>query len=189
VTDKARWEARYLSASRFPREPSAFLRENRDALPPRGLALDLAAGAGRNSVFLARQGLEVIALDISERALRQCLQLAGERRTAVQAAVVDLDDFDIPEDSFDCIVNFNYLQRDLAPRIIEGLKEGGLLIFESLTVEHLRWKADFNPDFLLRPGELKEMFQDLLLIRCREATVRSGQGRRSVASLAARKAK
>ncbi|MEW6207242.1 MAG: methyltransferase domain-containing protein [Acidobacteriota bacterium] len=189
MTDKAKWEARYASAEKFLRSPSAFLRENRDLLPREGLALDLAAGAGRNSVFLAQRGLEVIALDISERALQRCLQLARDRSARVYAAVLDLKRFDIPANSFDCIVNFNYLQRDLAPQITEGLKEGGLLVFESLTLEHLRWKPDFNADFLLRPGEVKEMFRDLLLLRYREATIRYGQVWRSVASLAARKMK
>ncbi len=189
MSNRAKWEARYASDSAAAREPSEFLRENRDALPRRGLALDLAAGAGRNSLFLAECGLEVIALDISELALQKCVEFARERKLTVAAAAVDLKCFNIPPDSFDCIVNFNYLQRDLAPQIIAGLRAGGLLIFESMTAEHLRWKPDFNADFLLRPGELKEMFRDLRLIRYREATVRSSRGPRSVASIVAGKTK
>ncbi len=189
MSDKAKWDARYSGVEIFPRQPSDFLRENRDALPRCGLALDLAAGAGRNAVFLAERGIEVIALDISEVALQKCLQFARERKTTVAAAVVDLKYFNIPANSLDCIVNFNYLQRDLAPQITAGLRPGGVLIFESFTADHLRWKPDFNADFLLRPGELKEMFRNLRLIKYREATVQSGQGFKSVASLAATKLK
>ena len=101
----------------------------------------------------------------------------------IEAAAVDLTSFIIPPKAFDVIVNFNYLQRDLASGIIEGLKPGGLLVFETMTMDYLRYKPDFNPDFLLRPGELVQMFRGLHLIKYRESILQT----RAVASLMARK--
>lgn len=188
MSDRERWEARYNTSDRvYNEKPVEFLRAGIDYLPNKGIALDIAAGEGRNSVFLAQHGLEVIALDISERALQKCLLLADERGVRVNVAVVDLTNFLIPKESFDVIINFNYLQRSLARPIIEGLKPEGWLLFETLTTEQLKWKPDFNPEFLLDPGELAEMFNDLEIIEYSESTILSGQSFRSVASLAARK--
>jgi 2-polyprenyl-3-methyl-5-hydroxy-6-metoxy-1,4-benzoquinol methylase len=188
MSDKERWQARYNTPDRvYSDKPAEFLRTNIHLLPDNGLALDIAAGEGRNSVFLAQHGLEVIALDISEHALQKCMALAGGRGIRVNAAVVDLANFLIPKESFDVIVNFNYLQRSLARQIIEGLKPAGWLLFETLTIEHLKWSPNFNPEFLLDTGELTRIFGDLEIIEYSESTIPSGQSFRSVASLAARK--
>lgn len=188
MSDRDRWEARYNTPDRiYSEKPTDFLRTNIHHLPGEGLALDIAAGEGRNSVFLAEHGLEVVALDISERALQKCLKLARERSVQVYAAVLDLTKFLIPKESFDVIVNFNYLQRDLAPQIIEGLRPDGWLLFETLTIDYLRWKPDFNPAFLLNQQELAQMFSDLEIIEYSESTIPSGESFRSVASLVARR--
>ena len=191
---RERWDARYEKPSLIHGDqPSEFLRENADLLPNAGLALDLAAGEGRNAVFLAELGLEVLALDISVRALQKCKRLAGERKVRVEAAAVDLTTFAIPPDSFDVIVNFNYLQRVLGPQIITGLKPRGVVVFETFTKAHLRWKADFNPEYLLGPGELAQLFAGLHLLKYREMEGR-GQGladasTKSVASIIATKSR
>jgi len=184
MSDKAKWDKRYDTNERIGgTEPSSFLYCNAESLPASGSALDIAAGQGRNSVFLAKRGLNVIALDISTRALEKCISLARASNVQIEVAAVDLTAFIIPPKSFDVIVNFSYLQRDLAPAIIEGLKPGGLLVFETMTMDYLRHKPDFNPDFLLRRGELVQMFRGLRLIKYRESVSQT----RAVASLVARK--
>lgn len=192
MTDREHWEDRYASPERLHGdEPSEFLRANTEFLPRRGLALDIAAGEGRNSVFLASLGLQVVALDISMRALEKCLLLAHDKGASVEVAAVDLKQLVIPSNHFDVIVNFNYLERELAPKIVAGLRPGGLVVFETLTTDHLRWKPDFNPEYLLARGELPRMFHGLRLIKYRESDLETstpeGQSRRSVASLIARK--
>lgn len=192
MADRELWEKRYASPERIHgAEASEFLSANRELLPRRGLALDLAAGEGRNAIFLSKIGLNAIALDISVRALEKCLLLANEKSAPVEVAAVDLKRFDIPESHFDLIVNFNYLERGLAPKITAGLKPGGVVVFETLTTDHLRWKPDFNPDFLLGRGELARMFEGLHLIKYRETDLEivtpERASRRSVASLIARK--
>jgi SAM-dependent methyltransferase len=188
MSDKDKWDKRYDTSHYIHgSEPSRYLYSNRSHLPGSGLALDLASGEGRNSVFLARAGLEVIALDFSIHALRKCLALARETGVSIHAAAVDLTSFDIPANKFDVIINFNYLQRSLCRRIIRGLRPGGVLIFETLTGEHLMSSPDFNPEFLLGRGELLETFRELHLIKYREATIGTGTKARSIASLVATK--
>lgn len=188
MKDRDRWESRYNAPERvYGVDPSDFLRANIDHLPSNGLALDIAAGEGRNSIFLAERGIEVIALDISESALRKCLSLAREHGADVMAAVVDLTHFQIPKESFDVIIDFNYLERSLAAQIIDGLKSGGLLVFETMTKEQLRWKPDFNPEYLLDVGELPCMFKGLEIIKYSKRSMPSGDSFRCVASLIARK--
>ena len=183
MSDKTKWDRRYDTDEMIGgAEPSSFLSDNAESLPASGQALDIAAGQGRNSVFLAKRGLNTIALDISTRALEKCISLARASRLQIEAAAVDLTKFIIPPKAFDVIINFNYLQRDLAPAIIEGLKPGGLLVFETMTTDYLRYKPDFNPDFLLRRGELVEMFRGLRLVKYRESMLQT----RAVASLMAR---
>lgn len=145
----------------------------------------MAAGEGRNAVFLASLGLSVIALDISLFALQKCKELAGGLQ--VSAAAVDLTQFSLPRDCFDLVINFYYLDRGLAPGIASSLRRGGLLVFETLTTAHLRSKPDFNSEFLLRPGELLTLFGGLRVIKYREIDLQTDRGPRSVASLIARK--
>ncbi|MGA9769430.1 MAG: methyltransferase domain-containing protein [Blastocatellia bacterium] len=184
MSDKTKWDKRYDTTDVIGgSEPSSFLYSNAESLPTSGLALDLAAGQGRNSVFLAKRGLNTIALDISVRGLETGIRLARASRLQIEAAAVDLTKFSIPPKTFDVIINFNYLQRDLASAIILGLKPGGLLVFETMTTDYRRFKPDFNPDFLLRPGELVQMFRGLHLIKYRESILQT----RAVASLMARK--
>jgi SAM-dependent methyltransferase len=190
MADRELWEKRYGTSELIHGlEPSDYLRANSDLLPRGGLALDLAAGEGRNALYLAGRGFEVIALDISLCALEKCRGLARSRGLSVAASAVDLTRFTIPPGRFDLIVNFNYLERGLAPAITGALRPGGLLVFETLATGHLRWKPDFNPEFLLRPGELVAMFRQLRIIKYREADIETVSGgrvsRRSVASLIA----
>ncbi|HET9531716.1 MAG TPA: methyltransferase domain-containing protein [Blastocatellia bacterium] len=188
MKEKDKWESRYDTADYIHGlRPAEDLYSNRGLLPRSGTALDIASGEGQNAVFLAQTGLEVFALDFSILALKKCLSLADEEGCLVQAAAVDLENFAIPQSMFDVIINFNYLQRGLAGSIIRGLKPGGLLIFETLTQYNLKWRPDFNPDFLLSSGELIEMFAGLHLIKYREATIGQETKPRSVASLIARK--
>lgn len=181
------WEDRYEGQELLHGErASDFLSEHADALPASGIALDLAAGEGRNAVFLARRGLEVIALDISFNAMAKLRDRARGESLEVDVAVCDLSQAVIPPSSVDVIINFNYLQRSLADGMTRGLKPGGVLFFETMTVDHLRNRPDFRREFLLARGELAAMFSSLRLLKYRETDIRiAGGGTRSVASLIA----
>ena len=165
-------------------EPASFLVENVDLLP-KGLVLDVAMGSGRNAIYLARLGFNVRGVDISSESVSRALQSAKESGLEIQAEVADLErDYRIGPDVYDVIICFNYLQRSLIPRIKDGLKKGGVVVYETYTVEQAKFGRPRNPDFLLRPNELLDMFRDFRVWRYREGLF---EGRKAIASLIAQK--
>jgi SAM-dependent methyltransferase len=188
MSNRGKWDERYAGPGRVSGPAAAeFLTANAAYLPTSGLALDLAAGEGRNSILLAARGLEVVAVDFSIHALKKCLHRARESNLRVAGIVADLERFVIPAATFDCIVNFNYLQRELAPAMIAGLRPGGVLVFETSTCDTLAYQSDFNAEYLLKRGELAQMFCALHLLKYRETRLPSKASFRVVASLIARK--
>jgi SAM-dependent methyltransferase len=179
--DASKWNERYRSELYYG--PRAFLIEQARYLPERGLALDVATGLGGNAGFLLERGLHVIGVDISEVGARR----AKARWPQLQAAVIDLESYPWPIGVFDVILNFYFCQRRLWPRYRSLLKPGGVLIFESLLEDiHLK-RPDINPDFLLRPGELRQAFAAWEVLVYREGWVEmEGHKPRAVASMVAR---
>lgn len=178
--DRKYSEGEYLSE----RNPSRLLAEFLPLIPV-GKALDIACGEGRNAIYLARHGFEVDAIDISEVAINRGREAAGDLRINFVAA--DLEGFKIPANTYDLIINFNYLQRSLISEIKKGLKVGGYLIFETYTLEQQKFGPPRNPDFLLGPNELLRLFNDFHIIYYREGVVDEGERRKAVASLVGRK--
>jgi tellurite methyltransferase len=165
-------------------QPSSFLVENSGLLPP-GRALDVAMGGGRNAVYLAGLGWEVEGVDISAQAVESALRLAREKALTIDARVGDLEgDYTIAPGAYDLIICFNYLQRSLIPALKGGLKYGGMIVFETFTIDQPRFSLPHNPDFLLGYNELLEMFRDFRCLRYREGIF---DNRRAIASLVAEK--
>lgn len=153
----SRWNIRYQEDSKNSFEsPRALLLEHADLLPKEGLALDLAMGLGGNAGYLLQQGLRVIGVDISSTAVRK----ACARLPEMVGVVADLEHFYIPPNTFNVIINFFYLQRDLWLPITHGLKESGVLFIECLTEDMLSVHPEINPEFLLRSGELCQSFME-----------------------------
>jgi hypothetical protein len=182
--DALKWNERYRSGAEMPFElPRDFLIAQAAQLPDRGVALDIALGLGGNAGFLIERGLRVIGVDVSEVGVRR----AKDRWPSLMAAVIDLRRYNWPPCSFDVILNFYYCQRDLWPRFRSMLKPGGVLIFESLTIETLRVRPDYQPDYLLQPDELRRAFADWDVVVYREGWIEmKDRSPRAVASLAAR---
>jgi SAM-dependent methyltransferase len=144
---------------------------------PRGLALDIAAGNGRHSLAMARAGNRVIAVDKSpDEGLRQA---ALARRLPIWSIVGDIDDFPLRPRRFDAIVNINYLDRALFPKLIEALKPGGVLIADTFLVEQATIGHPRNPAFLLNHDELRELMRGLELEVSREGLVGYPDGTRA----------
>jgi SAM-dependent methyltransferase len=183
---RARWDARFSAAGYvYGKEPVEFL-ERHVGLLPRGKALDLAAGEGRNAVFLARNGFEVVAVDISEVGLRKAEALASERGVRIRTVQADLEEYDLGAEAYDVVTNLYYLQRSLIPRIKRALKPGGVVVFEMYTLDNLEIPGAHGPRdraFLLAPGELRRLFDDFELLRWSETR----DEKKAVASLLARK--
>lgn len=170
--------------------PSSFLVENFDLLP-RGLALDLGMGEGRNAIYLATRGYDVDGVDKSPRAVERARAAARKLGAPIRAIVGDVEDgsYIIPIETYDLIVVFNYLHRPLFQDIRDGVVAGGGVIYQTFTVEQARFGHPTDPDHLLRPGELKQVFQDWEVLRYREvigASREDGQPR-ALAGIIARK--
>jgi len=187
--DKKRWDERFgRKEFALGKEPNPFLKKHIYLLP-KGKALDMATGEGRNAVFLAQNGFEVDAVDISEKGLRKARKLAREKGVKVNALLVDLDHYQIERERYDLIANFYFLKRRLIPKIREGLKKGGKVIFETYLLEH-RKLATGGPKqakYFLKPNELLRLFKDFRILFYREGIIREGGKRKAVASLIAEK--
>ena len=183
--DAIKWNERYRSGVDAAFEsPRDFLIAQAQHLPRRGLALDIAMGLGGNAGFLIERGLRVIGVDVSEVGVR----CARQRWPSLMGAVIDLTSYCWPPCSFDVILNFYYCQRDLWPQYRSMLKPGGVLIVETLTIETLRARPDYNPEFLLQPDELRQAFADWEVLVYREGWREMGDhSPRAVASLVARR--
>jgi 2-polyprenyl-3-methyl-5-hydroxy-6-metoxy-1,4-benzoquinol methylase len=184
--DRERWDSKFAASEYIHgKDPARFLEENVALLPSRARALDVAAGEGRNAVFLARQGLEVDAIDISEVGLEKARRLADEAAVAIDTIFADLTEYALPIEEYDLVVVFNYLERDLIGDIKGALKPGGIVVYETYTVQHLDIPHGhaMKREYLLEPGELREFFEDFEIIEYRETTAEH----RAVASLIARK--
>jgi tellurite methyltransferase len=154
--DRERWNRKYRE--RPPSKSVSAIVKKYYRMADRGLALDLAAGGGRNALFLARRGFRVHAVDISEVGF---LGLAA-RHPDLHPVVADLDRFDIPADRYNLIVNVRFLSRRLFPHIIEGLIPGGVLIFQTYLQDPDHGEpSGMSRDYLLRDNELLRSFLPL----------------------------
>ncbi|MBI3404376.1 MAG: class I SAM-dependent methyltransferase, partial [Acidobacteria bacterium] len=148
-----RWEERWSSSGHWAgEEPAAFLRE---VLPflPKGHALDLAAGGGRNSVFLAENGWHVTGIDKSAAALEKSAELAQRKGIAVTHSLAekstkrfhnsldlicaDVESSALPRNHYDVVLCFNFLLRSLTTAVQSALRPGGILVFETYTLDQL----------------------------------------------------
>jgi len=164
--------------------PAQFLIDN-IALLPKGRALDIAMGAGRNAIYLAKMGFNVEGIDISEKAIiaaRQCAQRAG---VIVKAQIIDLQRSpQIQEEAYDVIICFNYLQRSLIPHMKNGLRCGGMVVYETYIIDQAQFGKPTNPDYLFRYNELLNIFREFRCLRYREGVF---EGPRAIASIIAEK--
>jgi len=126
------------------------------------IALDLACGAGRNTLFLAKKGFKIFALDISNIALDTVEKLVQKENVEdlVHTSLSDLDEFAPEMPLYDLIIMSNYLDRDLIQRAKVGLKKDGLFFIETYMDDINNEKKDSNPDYLLKKEELKSFFID-----------------------------
>jgi tellurite methyltransferase len=157
---------------------------------PRGVALDVAAGRGRNSLALARVGMTVVAVDFSAEAMRLLAATARDARVAIWPVVANLDTFHLKDESFDAIVNINFLDRALFPKFERALRPGGLLIADTFLIDQAAIGHPRDPRFLLGHGELSAIAGSLEVEEYREGLVTYPNGERAFrASMVARRRK
>ncbi len=194
-SDRERWNARYRERGpeAFGDAPSDWLQEHEQLLreQPRGRALDIACGNGRNARYLARLGFEVDAIDISEVAIAWLQEKVTENGLAVYPRVADLTQIELPAGHYQVIVNFNYLERRLFPAITRALADEGLLFFETFIRDQIElFNSRILPKYTLEHAELLRAFDELRVLHYREGAFweASREKKRAVASLVGRKA-
>ncbi len=159
--DKAKWDERYNREGYFlGPTPSRFLTEHIGfikTLCPGRTALDIACGEGRNSVFLAHHGFKVTGLDISEAGIDKACKWMESEGLRIDFRVADLERYEFTG-TYDLIINFNFLLRDLIPKEVQALNPGGVLVFDTI-LDAPTLQGVHNREFLLQPGELKALFE------------------------------
>ena len=164
LQDRQKWNEKHQS-QRYPNAPAVIVK-NYAKLANGTKALDIAAGNGRNALFLANLGFVVEAVDISDTGLN----LFVGKHPCIHQICADLDYFDIPAARYDLIVNIKYLNRRLFPHICEGLAPGGVLIFQTfLDSTDPDRKMPGCRDYLLRENELLHAFLPLKIVHYAEA--------------------
>jgi len=164
----SKWDVRYNQAGTETSTPAQVLSENAFLLPKTGTALDLACGLGGNAVFLAQQQLAVTALDISPVAIHKLSTYAARQGLNISAHQQKIDSQSLNGQHYDVIVASRFLDRTLTDAIINALKPGGLLFYQTFTRERTIRKGPCNPDYLLAENELRDLFSPLRLIFYRD---------------------
>ena len=175
------WDEQYAQAAGLDFTPSPLLVEVAEMVRP-GRALDLASGPGRNALYLAGLGWNVVAVDSSGAAIEILRRRAAAAKFPVEAHHADLEAgaFAMEPAAYDLICDFFYLQRNLFPQIREGVRPGGLFAAEI----HLRDSGQHR--FVLDPGELRAEFSGWKILYYSESA-RPGHSR-PTARLMARRA-
>ena len=148
--------------------------------------LDLACGSGRNGLFLTRHNIPVVFADNNQSALQKVTADTAYDDAIAETWLVDFEkgcERPLGHKKFDVIMVFNYLHRPLMNEIKASLVTGGLLLYETFTVEQAKIGRPSNPDFLLSASELRTWFKDWDILQYFERE--DDNPRRFFASLAA----
>jgi len=153
--------------------PSDWLLANADLLPRAGAALDVACGRGRHALLLASAGFRVRAIDADSARIEALRATADRLQLDVGADIQDLEHGPpaLGDGAFDVVLVFNYLHRPLMPALVEAVAPGGLLFYETFTVEQAARGRPTSPAHLLSHGELRRLVAPLTVLRERDDEV------------------
>jgi cyclopropane fatty-acyl-phospholipid synthase-like methyltransferase len=188
------WNERYAGENyHFGTEPNAFLVSQRDLLRPGMSCLAVADGEGRNGVWLAQQGLDVLSVDSSSVAQAKAKALAQQRGVEVKFEQVDLLHWNWGADRFDAIaaifIQFvtSPLREQVFASIKRCLKPGGLLLLQGYTPRQLEFKTGgpSQAENLYTETMLREAFADMEMLHLREHddVIREGSGHSGMSAL------
>jgi SAM-dependent methyltransferase len=194
MSELERWESRFAAADYlFGTAPNAFLKSQAHRLRPGEKALALADGEGRNGVWLAENGLDVLSLDFSPTALKKARALAAARGVALRFQQADLATWEWPAAELDVIVAI-FIQfadpsfrRKIFAGIKKALKPGGLLLMQGYRPEQLNYRTGGPPqaENLYTRALLEDAFRDFTCIDIKEhdSIVDEGSGHAGMSAL------
>jgi SAM-dependent methyltransferase len=194
MSDLDFWERRFASDDYvFGTEPNAFLRAQAHRLRRGQSALAIADGEGRNGVWLASQGLDVLSIDFSPSALAKAAALAATRGVPLRTEQADLDNWPWPEAAFDVVaaIFIQFAGPERRPAIFNGikrtLKPGGLLLLQGYRPEQLANGTGGPPvaENMYTRALLEQAFADLAIVALTEhdSIIQEGAGHRGMSAL------
>ena len=178
MASRADWDAKHRVVEGLLPGPDPFLAEARPylalaAVGPQCLrGVDVASGAGRHAVQMASWGIETLAVDYSDVALRIAASRAAAAGCGLAPRCLDLEDpaTDLGDGAYDLVSVFNYLHRPLVPALKRCVRPGGIVVYKTYTQEQRKFDAGpRNPAYLLHERELLELFAGFDHLVYREA--------------------
>lgn len=187
--DRTKWDERYRGGAYADRgQPSEVLRAWIHRLP-RGRALDVACGAGRNALYLAAQGYQVDAVDISGEALARARESARAAGLEVNWIEHDLDAPPPLAPGYALVLAVRFMNLERVRQLADWLDPGGCLVTEQHLLTDAEVIGPANPAYRVRPGELRGLARGLELLHYEEGLFDDPDGRRAaLARLVARRA-
>lgn len=171
------WDARFAGDDYiFGTAPNAFLASQQSRLVAGGRALSVADGEGRNSVWLARQGMHVTAFDIAPRGVDKARALARQAGVTVEFHVSAVEDWAWTPDAFDVVaaIFVQFAPPAVRARMFAGmlrtLKPGGWLLLQGYTPRQLEYRTGGPPcaEHLYTPALLRQAFAGHEIVELRE---------------------
>ena len=187
MSEFERWETRFSDPDYvFGKAPNAFVKNHAHLLKRGQKALAFADGEGRNGVFLAEQGLDVLSLDFSPKALAKAQALASERGVKLRTELADIFTWAWPAESFDVIVGIFFqfaeppLRQQIFSNIKKALKPGGLLLIEGYRPEQIAYKTGgpSKVENLYTRKLLEDAFKDFSSVEIKEYDCEVDEGAR-----------
>ncbi len=168
------WDQRYAGDEFvYGTEPNTFLAEHAKLLA--GPVLSLAEGEGRNGVFLASLGLDVMGVDGSEVGLAKAHKLAAARGVIIRTLVADLAAYEPPANTFGAVISIfahlpSALRKQLYPLVERALKPGGIVLLEAYAQAQITRDTGGpkDPDLLMTSADLERSFPRCEVILSRE---------------------
>lgn len=160
------WDKRYAENNYiYGKAPAASLVHNIDYLKSSMRILDVGMGEGRNAVFLARKGHQVVGVDISQVAIQKAKQLARESNVRIETVLTSMDKYNPAPGSFDVIICYYYVDKEIHAKFMEWLRPGGLLFYEAYTK---RQPGGESSSYHLGEGEVLGLFPGLRILKYEE---------------------
>jgi len=156
-----KWNQRYREAAIKDAQPAQVLHENQHLLPGSGTALELACGLGANAMLLAQRGLQTHAWDSSRVAIDKLCAKAASEGLSIAAKVRDVVQHPPEHGRYDVIVVSRFLERSLAQPIVDALRPGGLLFYQTFTRSRVTGRGPEDACYRLADNELLAMFSSL----------------------------
>jgi tellurite methyltransferase len=181
------WDKRYREGFyEGATEPHGLLKKFWSAIPG-GPVIDIAMGNGRDAIFLAGKGFRVWGLERSGEAIR--ITREGSVNTGHSIFIISGDAHSLPfrKGSVTCVMVFYFLLKSVMDEVVDLLKKGGILIYETFLKRQNKIDRWRNPEYLLDDGELISYFRTLDLLFYEEAVSSSDGKARVVAKYVGRK--